>query len=305
MLSLPVAAARPVYTEPAMTSPERPRRATVSGITVGEGSPLALIAGPCVIEDDDLMMRTAETLVAIARRLEIPLIFKSSYEKDNRSSAEFYRGPGLEKGLSILARIKSTFGVPVTSDVHRESDVAPAAEVLDLVQIPAYLCQQTSLVLEAGRSGRPVNVKKGQFISPAGMKSAVSKLESVGCQDILVTERGASFGYNRLVNDFTCIPIMKELGHPVVYDATHSVRLYGIPSADPRGGEPQFIPTLARAGVAAGCDLLFMETHPEPPKARCDAASQFPLPRMEWMLAHAKKLSEIVREAEAAPRGDG
>ncbi|HEY3174550.1 MAG TPA: 3-deoxy-8-phosphooctulonate synthase [Candidatus Polarisedimenticolia bacterium] len=277
-----------------------PRRATVSGITVGEGRPLALIAGPCVIEADDLMMRTAETLVAIARRVGIPLIFKSSYEKDNRSTAEFYRGPGLEKGLKLLARVKQTFGVPVTSDVHRESDVEAAAEVLDLIQIPAYLCQQTSLLLAAGRSGRPVNVKKGQFLAPHNMGSAVGKLRSVGCADVLVTERGSSFGYNRLVNDFIAIPVMKELGAPVIYDATHSVRLYGMPSKDPKGGEPQFIPHLARAGVAAGCDALFMETHPDPPAALCDAASQFPLGRMEWMLSHALRIAQVVREAESA-----
>lgn len=276
------------------------RRAIVSGIEVGEGRPLTLIAGPCVIENDDLMMRTAETLVSITTRLKIPFIFKSSFEKDNRSTAEFYRGPGLDKGLSLLRRVKEAFQVPVTSDVHRETDMEAVAQVLDLVQIPAYLCQQTSLVMAAGRCGRPVNVKKGQFLAPGNMGSAVSKLRAAGCDDILVTERGSSFGYNRLVNDFTAIPIMKDLGVPVVYDATHSVRLYGTPSRDPRGGEPQFIPTLARAGVAAGCDALFMETHPDPASALCDAASQFPLARMEWMLAHAQRLAQIVREAEAS-----
>jgi 2-dehydro-3-deoxyphosphooctonate aldolase (KDO 8-P synthase) len=279
------------------------RRASVAGIVLGEGRPLALIAGPCVIEADDLMMRTAETLAGLARRLEIPFIFKSSYEKDNRSTAEFYRGPGLDKGLRLLRRIKETFGVPVTSDVHRIEDVRAAAEVLDLIQIPAYLCQQTSLLLAAGAAGRPVNVKKGQFLAPHNMGSAIGKLRSAGCRDILVTERGSSFGYNRLVNDFIAIPVMKDLGCPVVYDATHSVRLYGTPSRDPRGGEPQFIPHLARAGVAAGCDVLFMETHPDPPSALCDAASQFPLPRMEWMLSQARRLSEIVREAESGATG--
>ena len=246
------------------------------------------------------MMRTAETLVGITRRLGIPLIFKSSYEKDNRSNADFYRGPGIEKGLSLLRRVKETFGVPVISDVHREGDIAAASEVLDVLQIPAYLCQQTSLLLSAGRSGRPVNVKKGQFLAPHNMASAVGKLRSVGCTEILVTERGSAFGYNRLVNDFISIPIMKDLGVPVVYDATHSVRLYGTPSKDPRGGEPQFIPHLARAGVAAGCDALFMETHPEPSSALCDAASQYPLGRMEWMLGHAIRLAQIVREAESS-----
>ena len=290
-----------LYTDAAMTHMTHPesRSATVGGITIGEGRPLALIAGPCVIESDDLMMRTAETLVGVSRRVGIPLIFKSSYEKDNRSTAEFYRGPGLDAGLKLLARIKESFGVPVTSDVHRESDMTAAAQVLDLIQIPAYLCQQTSLLIAAGGTGRPVNVKKGQFLAPHNMGSAVGKLRSVGCRDVLVTERGSSFGYNRLVNDFTAIPVMKDLGCPVVYDATHSVRLYGTPSKDPRGGEPQFIPHLARAGVAAGCDALFMETHPDPPAARCDAASQFPLPRMEWMLSQAVRLAAIVREQRA------
>ena len=190
--------------------------------------------------------------------------------------------------------------MPVISDIHRETDITAAAEVLDVLQIPAYLCQQTSLLLAAGRSGRPVNVKKGQFLAPHNMASAVSKLRSVGCKDILVTERGSSFGYNRLVNDFISIPIMKDLGVPVIYDATHSVRLYGTPSKDPRGGEPQFIPHLARAGVAAGCDALFMETHPDPSSALCDAASQFPLGRMEWMLSHAIQLAQIVRGAESS-----
>ncbi len=277
-----------------------PRTATVSGIMIGQGHPLALIAGPCVIEADDLMMKTAETLTGLAGRLDIRLIFKSSYEKDNRSSAEYYRGPGIDKGLALLQRIKESFGVPVTSDVHRETDMPAAAEVLDLIQIPAYLCQQTSLVVAAGRTGRPVNVKKGQFLAPHNMGSAVGKLRLAGCRDILVTERGSSFGYNRLVNDFISIPVMKGLGVPVVYDATHSVRLYGTPSKDPRGGEPQFIPHLARAGVAAGCDALFMETHPDPKAALCDAASQYPLQRMEWMLSQVKRIAQIVREADDA-----
>jgi len=286
-----------------MTAQSHQRLARIGSITVGEGHPLVLIAGPCVIETDELMLRTAETLVGIARRLDIPFVFKSSYEKDNRSTAEFYRGPGLDKGLGILRRIKETFGVPVTSDVHREGDMKAAAEVLDVIQIPAYLCQQTSLLLAAGATGRPVNVKKGQFLAPHNMGSAVGKLRASGCTEILLTERGSSFGYNRLVNDFISIPVMKDLGCPVVYDATHSVRLYGTPSKDPKGGEPQFIPNLARAGVAAGCDALFMETHPDPPSALCDAASQFPLPRMEWMLQHARRLAEIVREADRASPG--
>lgn len=265
------------------------------GIVIGPGHPLVLMSGPCVIEDDDLMMRTAETMVGLTRRLEIPYIFKSSYEKGNRSNEVFYQGPLLEKGLKILDRIKKEFGVPVVSDVHRETDVEAAAEVLDIVQIPAFLCQQTTLLLAAGRTGKPVHVKKGQFMAPDNMKGAVSKVLSTGNDRVLLCERGSNFGYNNLINDFTAIPVMQQFGCPVVYDATHSVRRYGIPSADPRGGRPQYVPYLVRCGVASGCDALFMETHPDPMSARCDASSQYPLDRMEEILDQARRISEIVR----------
>lgn len=266
-----------------------------SDIVIGPGHPLALISGPCVIEDDDLMMRVAGTMVEITRRLEIPYIFKSSYEKDNRSSEGNYRGPLLEKGLELLARIRKEFGVPVISDVHRATDIPAASEVLDIIQIPAFLCQQTSLLEAAGRTMKPINVKKGQFMAPSGMKGAVTKILSTGNDRILLCERGNMFGYNNMVNDFTAIPQMQSFGCPVVYDATHSVRRYGIPSADPAGGNPQFIPLLARCGVAAGCDALFMETHPDPPRARCDASSQQRLDGMEALLRQAKRISEIAR----------
>jgi len=265
------------------------------GIVIGKGHPLALMAGPCVIEEDDLMLRTAETMVSVTAKLGIPYIFKSSFEKDNRSNEVFYRGPGLDKGLKLLARVKKEFGVPVVSDVHRESDIAAVAEVLDIIQIPAFLCQQTSLLLAAGRTGKPIQVKKGQFMAPDNMKGAVSKILSTGNDRILLCERGTVFGYNNLVNDFTAIPVMQETGCPVVYDATHSVRRYGIPSADPAGGRPQYVPYLVRCGVAAGSEALFMETHPDPPRARCDASSQYPLHLMEGLLDQAKRISEIVR----------
>jgi len=275
-------------------SPAREVRIT-DAVVIGPGRPLALMGGPCVIEAEDLMLRVAEKMVELTRRLRIPYIFKSSFEKDNRSNEIFYRGPGLEKGLAILARIKKEFGVPVISDIHRESDVAPAAEVLDIVQIPAFLCQQTSLLLAAGRSGKPINVKKGQFMAPDNMNGAVSKILSTGNDRILLCERGTVFGYNNLVNDFTAIPVMQQTGCPVVYDATHSVRRYGIPSADPSGGRPQYVPYLVRCGVAAGCDALFMETHPDPPRAMCDASSQYPLHLMEGILDQARRISEIAR----------
>jgi len=278
----------------AKTAPARNVR-IAGGIVIGPGQPLALMAGPCVIESDDLMLRVAEKMIALTRRLGIPYIFKSSFEKDNRSNEAFFRGPGIEKGLALLARIKKDLGVPVVSDIHRESDIRAAAEVLDVIQIPAFLCQQTSLLLAAGRSGKPINVKKGQFMSPDNMKGAVSKILSTGNDQILLCERGTLFGYNNLVNDFTAIPVMQDTGCPVVYDATHSVRRYGIPSADPAGGRPQYVPYLVRCGVAAGCDALFMETHPDPPKALCDASSQYPLDRMEPLLDQARRISEIAR----------
>ncbi len=264
-------------------------------VVIGPGRPMALMAGPCVIEEDDLMMKVAETMVDVTRRLRIPYVFKSSFEKDNRSSEENYRGPLIEKGLALLARIRRELGVPVVSDVHRVSDLAAAAEVLDVIQIPAVLCQQTSLLEAAGRTGKPIHVKTGQFMAPGGMRGAVTKILATGNDMILLCERGNMFGYNNMVNDFTSIPQMQALGCPVVYDATHSVRRYGIPSADPTGGNPQFIPNLVRCGVAAGCDALFRETHPEPRRARCDASSQYRLDGMEALLDQARRISEIVR----------
>lgn len=268
---------------------------SIGNITLGQNAPLFLISGPCVIESEDLMMHTAEALVRITSKLEIPFIFKSSYEKDNRSNETNYRGPGIEKGLRILEKIKKTFNVPVISDVHRESDLQRAKEVLDIIQIPAFLCQQTSLLLSAGKTGLPVNVKKGQFMSAEAMKGAISKIQSTGNGRIMLTERGTFFGYNNLVNDFTCIPKMQKLGCPVIYDATHSVRHYGIPSKDPKGGSPEFVPPLVKAGVAAGCDGLFMEIHPNPREALCDASSQFTLSQSEALLKEAVQISRIVR----------
>jgi len=265
------------------------------GIVIGPGHPMALMAGPCVIEEDDLMMRVASTMVEVTRRLGIPYIFKSSFEKDNRSSEENYRGPMIERGLALLSKIRREFGVPVISDVHRVSDLPAATEVLDIIQIPAFLCQQTSLLEAAGRTGKPVHVKKGQFMAPGSMRGAVTKILSTGNDRILLCERGNMFGYNNMVNDFTSIPQMQALGCPVVYDATHSVRRYGSPSADPEGGKPQFIPFLVRCGVAAGCDALFMETHPDPRRAKCDASSQYRLDGMEALLDEARRISEIVR----------
>ena len=270
----------------------------VGPIPIGKGHPLVLISGPCVIETEEIALRTAEFLKTMCEELQIPLIYKSSFEKDNRSTAENYRGPGLEEGLRILQKVKETFDVPVLSDVHRETDIPAAAEVLDVIQIPAFLCQQTSLLVAAGKTGKPINVKKGQFLAPDGMKSPINKLNNVGNDRILLTERGTCFGYYQLVADMRAIPIMQSLGYPVVFDATHIVRIYGVPSKDPQGGQPGFVPTLVRAGVAAGCDALFLETHPCVDEALCDASSMIPLDRLKPLLERAKALSELVRSWE-------
>jgi len=270
----------------------------IRSIPIGDGYPLVLISGPCVIETEEIAMETAEALMEICGELQIPLIYKSSFEKDNRSTAENYRGPGLEKGLRILQKVKETFDVPVISDVHRETDIPPAADVLDIIQIPAFLCQQTSLLIAAGKTQKPINVKKGQFLAPNGMKSPINKLLSTGNDKILLTERGTCFGYYQLVADMRAIPIMKSLGFPVVFDATHIVRIYGVPSKDPGGGEPGFVPTLIYSGIAAGCNALFLETHPCVDEALCDASSMIPLDQLKPLLKRAKALSELVRSWE-------
>ncbi|MDP8256607.1 MAG: 3-deoxy-8-phosphooctulonate synthase [Candidatus Alcyoniella australis] len=274
------------------------KNVTIGDVPIGRGHPLALICGPCVLEDIDVALRVAEHVSKLCRKLGVGYVFKASYEKDNRGSATGYLGPGLHDGLEQLAQIKAQIGVPVLSDIHRIEDIAAAAEVLDVLQIPAYLCQQTSLMLAAGAAGKPVNVKKGQFLAPENMSSAVGKLRHAGCDQVLLTERGSCFGYNRLVSDLRCIPIMQDLGCPVVYDSTHIVRIYGIPSADPRGGEPQFVPHLTRAAVAAGTNALFLEAHPEPSSARCDAASMIDLGTLDRLLEQSAQLAQLVRQME-------
>lgn len=260
----------------------------VDKIPIGAGHPLVLISGPCVVESDDVMLRTAQGLAEICTELELPLIFKSSYEKDNRSHRDAPRGPGLEAGLATLARVRSDLGLPVTSDVHRVSDVAPAAEILDLVQIPALLCRQTSLLEAAGRCGRPVNLKKGQFLGPRAMAGALEKVRGVGSAEVLLTERGSSFGYERLVCDLTSIPIMQGLGAPVVLDAGHGAN------------NRRWIPLLAQAGVAAGADALFIECHPDPAAASCDGARMLSLQELRTLLAQVVPLARQVREPAGA-----
>ena len=251
---------------------------------------LFLIAGPCVIEDEATMMQTAEHLKSVSERLDLPLIFKSSFMKDNRSAIDHYHGPGLEEGLALLTRIREAFDLPVVTDVHYPEQVPAVAAAVDMIQIPAYLCMQTSLVMAAARTGLPVNLKHGQFLAPTNMGKPVAKIESSGSRRIMLTERGYTFGYNDLVVDPRSFYELRQTGYPVVFDITHSIRRYGIPSKDPRGSQREYLNTIARAGVAAGVHGLFVEAHPQPASARCDAASQVPLTDLETFL---KPLVEI------------
>ncbi|TAJ09750.1 3-deoxy-8-phosphooctulonate synthase [Marinilabiliaceae bacterium JC017] len=253
-------------------------------------SELFLISGPCVIEEESIMMESAERLKEIAERLNLPFIFKSSFMKDNRSSVDYYLGPGLEEGLKLLDKIKTTFDVPVLSDVHYESQVKAAADVLDVIQIPAYLCMQTSLVTEAAKTGKTVNIKHGQFIAPENMIKPVQKVEHFGNKKIMLTERGYTFGYNDLIVDPRSFYELNQIGYPVIFDITHCIRRYGIPSADPQGGSRQYLAPIARAGVAAGIDGIFIEAHPKACEAKCDAASQIDIDQLEEFL---KPLIEI------------
>jgi 2-dehydro-3-deoxyphosphooctonate aldolase (KDO 8-P synthase) len=266
----------------------------VGNFQLGQGD-LVMIAGPCVIEDATLTLDIARTLKQYAEELSLPLIFKASYDKANRTSLSSFRGPGLKAGLEILARVKGEVGLPVLADVHRISEVAPAAEVLDVLQIPAFLCRQTDLVVAAAASGKPLNIKKGQFMAPWDMGPVVEKARSAGNAQILLTERGGNFGYNNLVVDFRSLALMRGLGCPVVLDVTHSVQLPG-GQGTCSGGQREFVPLLARAGVAAGVDGIFLEVHPEPDKARCDGPNSLPLQDVLPLWRTLKALHALVRE---------
>jgi len=265
----------------------------IGNMVLGEGGPLFLIAGPCVIEGEARCTYVAGAVKEIAHHLNVPLIFKASYDKANRSSIGSFRGPGIEKGLKILSHIREEMGIPVTSDVHSPDQVERAAEVLDVIQVPAFLSRQTDLLLAAGRTGKVVNVKKGQFMAPWDMVHAVEKVRSTGNDRIILTERGSSFGYNNLVSDMRSIPVMKRIGCPVVFDATHSVQLPGAKGAS-SGGERDMVPTLALAAVAAGADGLFLEVHRNPDEALCDAPNALPLSELEPLLEKAKAVREAV-----------
>jgi 2-dehydro-3-deoxyphosphooctonate aldolase (KDO 8-P synthase) len=251
---------------------------------------LFLISGPCVIEEESIMMKTAEKLKEVSEKLKIKVIYKSSYQKDNRSNLSYYTGPGVTKGIALLAKVKEQFGFPVLTDIHYPSQVTEVATVVDVLQIPAYLCMQTDLMVAAAKSGRVVNIKHGQFLAPENMKHPVGKCVDSGNDQIILTERGFTFGYNDLVVDPRSFYHMNKTGYPVVFDITHSIRKYGIPSADSKGGAREFLPVLSKAGVAAGVDGVFIETHPDPEKALCDAASQLSVYELEEFL---KPLIEI------------
>lgn len=254
---------------------------------------LFLISGPCVIEDEMIMMKTAEKLREVSERMKIQIIYKSSFQKDNRSSAKYYDGPGLDKGVKMLAKIKEQFGFPLLTDIHYPEQAAAAGEVVDVLQIPAYLCMQTTLTVAAAKTGRVVNVKHGQFLAPENMKHPVKKIEEAGNDRIILTERGYTFGYNDMVVDPRSFYHLNNIGYPVVFDITHSIRKYGIPSADANGGAREFLPVLSRAGVAAGVDGVFIETHPEPEKALCDAASQLCVYDLEEFLKPILELHAV------------
>ena len=263
---------------------------------------MALIAGPCVIEDAEECLEIAAFLKNLTEQLALPFIFKSSYDKANRSSVNSYRGPGLEQGLEILSSVKSRFSVPILTDVHCQFDVEKVAAVADVVQIPAFLCRQTDLVLAAAQKAKAVNVKKGQFLSPWEVKNILEKIESTGNQTIVVTERGSCFGYNCLVSDMRSIPVMRSWGYPVIFDATHSVqRPGGLGSAS--GGDREFVACLALAAVAAGCDGLFLEVHPEPERARSDASSMLPLDQLSGLLQKAVAIRNVVNPPRTSKEG--
>jgi 2-dehydro-3-deoxyphosphooctonate aldolase (KDO 8-P synthase) len=260
------------------------------------GPDLFLIAGPCVIEERDVMFRSADTLAGIQDRLGIRVIYKSSFLKDNRSTYDGYRGPGLEAGLQLLQQIKAEYGFPLLSDVHYPEQVPAAAEVLDVLQIPAYLCMQTTLLVDCAHTGRVINIKRGQFLSPENIKLPLEKAIAAGNDQVILTERGYVFGYNDLVVDPRSFYLMAQTGYPVIFDITHSIRRYGIPSSSPLGGNREFLPTLGRAGVAAGVDGIFVETHPHPQAALCDAASQVANEHLEEYLKPLIAIHNLVRQ---------
>lgn len=280
------------------------KQVQLNNITFGNPDEFVLIAGPCVIESEASVLCHAEQISKIARELKIPYIFKASYDKANRSSIGSFRGPGIQEGLRILSKVKKEFQLPVLSDIHSVEDVEPAKEVLDILQVPAFLCRQTDLIVAAAKTKKIINVKKGQFLSPWDMKNIVEKIESAGNQTILLTERGVSFGYQNLVSDFRAIPIMQSFGYPVVFDATHSVQLPG-GLGNASGGQAEFIPILARCAIAAGADAIFMEVHEDPKSAKSDGPNNLPLFLLKDLLETLKQIRQAApvkaKESRSAP----
>lgn len=271
----------------------------IGDIQVGPGHPLVWITGPCVIESHDLTMRIAETLRQLVDRLDLPLIFKASFDKANRSSNKSFRGPGLHEGLKTLEAVKRQTGLPVTTDVHEREQAVPVAEVCDLLQVPAFLARQTDLVQDVGRAGKPVNVKKGQFMAPWDMKNVVSKMAEVGNRQLLLTERGASFGYGNLVSDMRSIPLMQDLGCPVIFDATHSVQMPGA-RGDSSGGDRRMVPYLAKAAVACGCNGIFLETHPRPDEALSDGPNMIALDDLPALVECCLRIRQAIEHQPAS-----
>jgi 2-dehydro-3-deoxyphosphooctonate aldolase (KDO 8-P synthase) len=265
------------------------RHVQVGPVKIGSGLPLVLISGPCVIENEKASMETAVFLKRLAEKLDIPLIFKSSYDKANRTSIHSFRGPGIKEGLRILGKIKEELGIPVLSDVHRFSEIEAAQRILDVIQIPAFLCRQTDFILEVAKTGKPVNIKKGQFLAPWDISQVIEKVLSTGCRQILITERGTMFGYNNLVVDFRGIQIMQHTGWPVIFDATHSVQIPG-GEGTRSGGNRGYAPVLAKAAVAAGADAVFMEVHKDPDRALCDGPNSLKLDMLQDLLINLKKI---------------
>ena len=270
------------------------RQIKVGSITIGDKNPLVLIAGPCVIESERLCLETAKKIKEISSKYGIPFIFKSSFDKANRLSVDSFRGPGLKKGLEILNRVKQKIKVPILSDVHCQRDVAEAAKVLDIIQIPAFLCRQTDIVVAAARTGKVVNIKKGQFLAPQDMEPLIKKAESGGNKSILITERGVCFGYHNLVSDLRSLGIMRQFGYPVIYDATHSVQLPGA-RGGASGGQREFVEGLSRAAVSFGCDGLFLEVHPTPDQACCDGLNMIDLKSLERLLNQVKGIEKALK----------
>jgi 2-dehydro-3-deoxyphosphooctonate aldolase (KDO 8-P synthase) len=270
------------------------REVKVGNIRVGAGNPLVLIAGPCVIESEQATLETAKRIKDIAAKKKIPFIFKSSFDKANRLSIDSYRGPGIKKGLDILYKVKQKLKISVLSDIHCQKEISSAAEVLDIIQIPAFLCRQTDIVVSVAKTGKVVNIKKGQFLAPWDISPIIKKVESAGNKNILITERGVSFGYNNLVSDLRSLKIMRDFGYPVIYDATHSLQLPG-GKGNSSSGQREFVSGLSRAAAAFGCDGLFLEVHPDPDKALCDGPNMIDLKELDKLLSQVKKIEDSLK----------